>query len=196
MPKTNHSNIIVVAIATLLLGITIAGRHYIPPDETRYLSVAWDMWLHHDFLVPHLNHLPYSHKPPLLFWLINLGWFVFGINDWWPRLIPFLFSLGSIFLVKKIADKLWPKNNQVGYIASLLLLANSVWAVYSSALMFDMMLTFFTCLGILGIVISLKEKKTKWIYLFSLGFCRRTSCKRPYNYFATFTTCIDSTLVD
>ena len=156
----------ILSIAFILLAITIAGRHYIPPDETRYLSVAWNMWLHHDFLVPHLNHLPYSHKPPLLFWLINLGWFIFGVNDWWPRLIPFLFSLGSIFLVKKISDKLWPKNNEIGYIASLLLLASSVWAVYSSALMFDMMLTFFTCLGILGMVISLKEKSQNgFIYL-------------------------------
>jgi len=169
----------ILGIAFLLLGITIAGRHYIPPDETRYLSVAWDMWLHHDFLVPHLNHLPYSHKPPLLFWLINLGWFVFGVNDWWPRLIPFLFSLGSIFLVRKIADKLWPKNNEVGYIASLLLLASSVWAVYSSALMFDMMLTFFTCLGILGMLISLKEKNQNGFIYLVLAFAGGLLAKGP-----------------
>jgi len=169
----------ILSVALLLLGITIAGRHYIPPDETRYLSVAWDMWLHHDFLVPHLNHLPYSHKPPLLFWLINLGWLVFGVNDWWPRLIPFLFSLGSIFLVRKIADKLWPKNNEVGYIASFLLLASSVWAVYSSALMFDMMLTFFTCLGILGMVISLKEKNQNGFIYLVLAFAGGLLAKGP-----------------
>ena len=169
----------ILSVALLLLGITIAGRHYIPPDETRYLSVAWDMWLHHDFLVPHLNHLPYSHKPPLLFWLINLGWLVFGVNDWWPRLIPFLFSLGSIFLVRKIADKLWPKNNEVGYIASLLLLASSVWAVYSSALMFDMMLTFFTCLGILGMLISLKEKNQNGFIYLVLAFAGGLLAKGP-----------------
>ena len=169
----------ILSVALLLLGITIAGRHYIPPDETRYLSVAWDMWLHHDFLVPHLNHLPYSHKPPLLFWLINLGWLVFGVNDWWPRLIPFLFSLGSIFLVRKIADKLWPKNNEVGYIASLLLLASSVWTVYSSALMFDMMLTFFTCLGILGMVISLKEKNQNGFIYLALAFAGGLLAKGP-----------------
>jgi 4-amino-4-deoxy-L-arabinose transferase-like glycosyltransferase len=169
----------ILSVALLLLGITIAGRHYIPPDETRYLSVAWDMWLHHDFLVPHLNHLPYSHKPPLLFWLINLGWFIFGVSDWWPRLIPFLFSLGSIFLVRKIADKLWPKNNEVGYIASLLLLASSVWAVYSSALMFDMMLTFFTCLGILGMAISLKEKNQNGFIYLVLAFAGGLLAKGP-----------------
>ena len=53
-----------------------------PVDETRYASVAWEMWLRGDFLVPYINGEPYSHKPPLLFWLIQLGWFLFGVNDW------------------------------------------------------------------------------------------------------------------
>jgi 4-amino-4-deoxy-L-arabinose transferase-like glycosyltransferase len=176
--KTN--SIAILSIAFLLFAITILGRHYIPPDETRYLSVAWDMWLHHHhYLVPHLNHLPYSHKPPLLFWLINLGWLIFGVNDWWPRLIPFLFSLGSIFLVKKISDKLWAKEDRIGYIASILLLANSVWAVYSSALMFDMMLTFFTCLGILGMVISLKEKNSQGYLYLIIAFAGGLLAKGP-----------------
>jgi hypothetical protein len=45
-----------------------------PVDETRYASVAWEMWLRGDFLVPYINGEPYSHKPPLLFWLIHAGW--------------------------------------------------------------------------------------------------------------------------
>ena len=45
-----------------------------PVDETRYLAVAWDMWREGNFLVPHLNGEPYSHKPPLLFWLIHLAY--------------------------------------------------------------------------------------------------------------------------
>ena len=32
----------------------------LPIDETRYLAVAWEMRLHLDFLVPHLNGAPYS----------------------------------------------------------------------------------------------------------------------------------------
>ncbi|MSQ80742.1 MAG: hypothetical protein EXR41_03400 [Candidatus Methylopumilus sp.] len=179
IPKKNNLHLIIVIIASLMLSVAMIGRHYIPPDETRYLSVAWDMWLHHDYLVPHLNHLPYSHKPPLLFWLINFGWFIFGINDWWPRAIPFFFSLGSIFLTKKIADKLCVKNNQVGNIAAILLLANSVWAVYSSALMFDMMLTFFTCLGIYGMLISLKEKKSYGFLYLTIAFAGGLLAKGP-----------------
>ena len=50
----------------------------LPIDETRYLGVAWEMRVHGDFIVPHLNGATYSDKPPLLFWLINIAWTVFG----------------------------------------------------------------------------------------------------------------------
>lgn len=179
MLKKNHFNAFVILVIGLYLLFALYGLHFYPIDETRYMSVAWDMWLRQDYLVPHLNGLPYSHKPPLLFWLINLGWHFFGVNDWWPRTIPFLFSLASIFLVKKIADKLWEKNKNIGYISIFLLLGSSVWAVFSVVLMFDMMLTFFTCLGIFGIVVSLKEKnKNGFIYL-ALAFGGGLLAKGP-----------------
>jgi hypothetical protein len=55
-----------------LLGVSI--RPPFPIDETRYLTVAWEMYQRNDWVLLHLNGAPYSHKPPLLFWLINLGW--------------------------------------------------------------------------------------------------------------------------
>ena len=69
-----------------------------PVDETRYASVAWEMWLRGDFLVPFRNGEPYSHKPPLLFWLMHAGWALFGVNDWWPRLVAPLCALGRCAL--------------------------------------------------------------------------------------------------
>ena len=179
MLKKNHFNAFVILVTGLYLLFALYGFHFYPIDETRYMSVAWDMWLRQDYLVPHLNGLPYSHKPPLLFWLINLGWHFFGVNDWWPRTIPFLFSIASIFLVKKIADKLWEKNKNIGYISIFLLLGSSVWAVFSIVLMFDMMLTFFTCLGIFGIVVSLKEKNKNGFIFLALAFGGGLLAKGP-----------------
>lgn len=179
MLKKNHFNAFVILVTGLYLLFALYGLHFYPIDETRYMSVAWDMWLRQDYLVPHLNGLPYSHKPPLLFWLINLGWHFFGVNDWWPRTIPFLFSLASIFLVKKIADKLWEKNKNIGYISALLLLGSSVWAVFSVVLMFDMMLTFFTCLGIFGMVVSLKDKNKNGFIFLALAFGGGLLAKGP-----------------
>jgi 4-amino-4-deoxy-L-arabinose transferase-like glycosyltransferase len=75
-----------VALWGVLVVVALTVRPLLPVDETRYLSVAWEMWLRHDWLVPHLNGSPYPDKPPLLFWGILLGWRVFGVNVWWPRL--------------------------------------------------------------------------------------------------------------
>ena len=179
MSHHKYFNPLVIFVSALYLAFTLYGLHFYPIDETRYMSVAWDMWLRQEYLVPHLNGLPYSHKPPLLFWLINLGWSLFGVNDWWPRVIPFLFSIGSIFLTKKIAEKLWPKNKNIGFIAALFLLANSVWAIFSSVVMFDMILTFFTCLGIFGIVTSLKEENKKGFVYLTAAFAGGLLAKGP-----------------
>src|SRR4029453_17373441 len=85
----------VLAAWALLAALPLALRPMLPVDETRYATVAWEMWTRGDFLVPHLNGLPYSDKPPLLFWLCHLGWWLFGVNEWWPRLVPAVFSCGS-----------------------------------------------------------------------------------------------------
>ena len=148
-------------------------------DAAQYASIAFEMLTNNSFLQITDMQADYLDKPPLLFWLINLGWHLFGVNDWWPRTIPFFFSLASIFLVKKIADKLWDKSKNIGYISTLLLLASSVWAVFSVVLMFDMMLTFFTCLGIFGIVISLKEKNKNGFIFLALAFGGGLLAKGP-----------------
>ncbi|MBU1664609.1 MAG: glycosyltransferase family 39 protein, partial [Gammaproteobacteria bacterium] len=81
---------------TLLVLVSFASRSYIPIHETRYLAAAWEMWLRGDFLVPYMNGETYSHKPPLLFWLIHAGWLITGVNDWWPRLITPLLALACL----------------------------------------------------------------------------------------------------
>src|SRR6185295_18388622 len=98
----------VVSGWALLAGLSLSLRPLLPVDETRYASVAWEMWNRGDFLVPHLNGVPYSDKPPLLFWLFHLGWRLFGVDEWWPRLVPALCSLANLFLTAALARRLWP----------------------------------------------------------------------------------------
>jgi len=136
----------------VLAAVTLLTRPLLPVDETRYLAVAWEMWLRQDFLVPYLNGETYSHKPPLLFWLMHLGWFVFGVNDWTPRLVAPVFGLGCLFLVRALARDLWPGRTRVADISPLFLLGFGFWAMFSTLIMFDLLLAFFTLLGLRGIV--------------------------------------------
>ncbi|HEV2844516.1 MAG TPA: glycosyltransferase family 39 protein [Thermoanaerobaculia bacterium] len=126
-------------------------RPLMPVDETRYTSVAWEMWTRGDLLVPHLNGLPYSNKPPLLFWLMNLGWRVFGVNEQWPRLIPSLFALLNLFLTMALARRLWPGRPAVARAAPAVLVGLLLWSVFTGMLMFDMLVAFCVLLALLGL---------------------------------------------
>ncbi len=153
-----------IGLWLLLVLISLFSRSYIPIDETRYVTVAWNMWLRGDYLVPWLNGVAYSHKPPLLFWLMNAGWAVFGVNDWWPRLVPSFFALASIFLVIRLARRLWPQHSQVAEIAPLILLGSALWTVFTTATMFDMMIACCTLLGMLGVVMAWQgEARKGWL---------------------------------
>ncbi len=154
--KKIHFQILQLWLFLVILGLN--GRSYLPIDETRYATVAWNMWLNSDYLVPYLNGVAYSHKPPLLFWLINIGWKFFGINDWWPRVVPSLFALASVFVTRSIAARLWPNQINIKDNASLILIGSGLWVVYTTALMFDMMIAFFAVLGLLGLLIASQER--------------------------------------
>ena len=154
------------ALWLVLVVISLFSRSYIPIDETRYVTVAWNMWLRGDYLVPWLNGVAYSHKPPLLFWLMNAGWAVFGVNDWWPRLVPSFFSLGSVFLTMRLARLLWPQEAQVAVLAPVLLLGSALWAVFTTATMFDMLIAFFALVGMLGILVAWQGNALKgWSFV-------------------------------
>src|SRR5262245_26876685 len=141
----------VLAAWALLAGLPLALRPLLPIDETRYASVAWEMWTRGDFLVPHLNGLPYSDKPPLLFWLFHLGWWAFGVNEWWPRLVPAIFSLANLFLTSMLARRLWPERPAVARAVPFVLLGFLLWSVFTGMLMFDMLVTFCVLLALLGL---------------------------------------------
>ncbi len=136
---------------------------FFPIDETRYLSVAWDMKLYHSFIVPLLNGLPYAHKPPFLFWLINLDWLAFGINGKTLRLIPIVFSIFNVVLVYKMAIMLWDDSKTARY-ASIVLSTTLVYLVWSALIMFDIILTFWILLGMYSIFSAYINKNTKsWV---------------------------------
>lgn len=135
----------------------LASRPLWPVDETRYAAVAWEMWSRGDFLVPYLNGAPYSHKPPLLFWLMHLGWALFGVNDWWPRLVAPLAALASLALIAQLARRLWPQEAQPAVLAPWIAFGSLLWLVFSTLTMFDMLVVLFTLLGLLGVVRAWRE---------------------------------------
>ncbi|MBI2235329.1 MAG: glycosyltransferase family 39 protein, partial [Micavibrio aeruginosavorus] len=69
-PRFYPSLFVPLSFLGMFLAVVLL-RPLLPIDETRYVTVAWEMFLRHDPLAPlTVNGTPYHHKPPLLFWLI------------------------------------------------------------------------------------------------------------------------------
>ena len=153
----------------LLLSSSIFFRNPIPIDETRYLSVAWEMWLRNDFWVPYLNGETYSHKPPLLFWLFHLGWSILGVNEWWPRLVGPLCALVNLLMMRHLAKKLWPNDALIAMKAPWILISTLLWTLFATSTMFDILLTCCVLLGMMGLFEAAQGKALKGWSLFALA---------------------------
>ncbi len=153
-----------------LVSSAVFLRPLLPMDETRYFSVSWEMWQRQDWLVPHLNGETYSHKPPLLFWAMLIGWKFFGVVDWWPRLVAPTFGLGCLFLTSRLGRRLWPDSN-VHVVAPMLLLGSLYWATYTTLTMFDLLVCLWTLVGIHGLLDVRDNKNFRgWvIFAFAIG---------------------------
>ncbi len=143
----------------LVLLVSTMLRPLIPYDETRYVSVGWEMWLHHHWLLPLKNGALYPDKPPLLFWLMQLGWHVVGVTIAWVKLLPLIFAVVSIQLTQSIARLLFPNQPDVAETTLALLLMSMFWCVFSNLIMFDMLLTMMVLMGWWGVIKSTHELK-------------------------------------
>jgi len=150
-----------------------------PVDETRYASVAWEMWLRGDFLVPYINGEPYSHKPPLLFWIIQLGWAVFGVNDWWPRLVGPLFAFAAVPLTLRLGRLLWPRENDAHEAAVWVLFGTLLFAAFVTLTMFDLLLLDCALASMVGIVLLSRDERKRGLLWLGAGIGLGVLAKGP-----------------
>ena len=123
------------ALAVWLL-LTIGLRPLSVPDEGRYASVAWEMWLG-DALVPTLHGLPFFHKPPLTHWIGLAAMELLGPAPWLLRLGP---AVGAWLMGASLwlALRRWHDARMAG-IALAVLATNPLYFIGAQYLNHDML---------------------------------------------------------
>lgn len=159
-----------VLSVTLLFAVTvlllILLRPLMPIDETRYMAAAWEMHQGGSVLVPHLNGQIYGHKPPLLFWLINLVWLFSGVSEFAARLVAPAFAVGTVVLTGIMSRRLWPDLAQRAGIAALILATSPLFLLFGSTTMFDAMLCLATLLAMLAMWRAARQDRAaNWLAL-------------------------------
>jgi len=158
-----------VILTAVLTTIVIISRPLLPVDETRYLSVAWEAHQRHDYLVSHLNGQPYSHKPPLLFWLINAVWLVADVNGPAARMVAPAAAVVCLVLTRILSRRLWPNEPTLFNCAPVVHVTTMLWIVFCPLTMFDTLLTLWTMTALLGVLLASEGMRFQGWLLTGLG---------------------------
>jgi 4-amino-4-deoxy-L-arabinose transferase-like glycosyltransferase len=100
--------LVVAALAVSALCWRIGAYPLLEPDEGRNAEVAREMARSGDFILPHLNGLPYLDKPAPYFAAVALAFRAFGETETAARLPTVLFTLATGLLVWRLGRRMDP----------------------------------------------------------------------------------------
>ena len=136
-------------------------------NEGLYGEIARELLLStsfQDWIIPRLNGVPYIEKPPLLYWLTGLSFYLFGETEWAARFFPalsgfFTVGIAGLFLLKIKQGKL--------FLPSVIFLSTSLgYLITARTVYFEGLLIFFLTLSLLSFYLAYTQKQKFYVRLF------------------------------
>jgi len=149
----------------LLPGVLLYGClsfHLFEPDEGRYAEIPREMLNRGDWIVPYLEGEPYLDKPPMLYWLVELSYRLFGVHDWSARLVPALAVHGCILLTYLFGRRIL--GERAAFWGGLLLSLAPGLSSIGRLLVMDGLLSFWTTLALFAGFESVRGDKLRWTW--------------------------------
>lgn len=115
-------------------------------NEGLYAEAAREMLSLHDYIIPHVDFVPYIEKPPLLYWLVALSFEIFGRNEFAARLVPSAAAAMSCVVAFWLAHR--EKKSTRGYIALVIMASSIVFIAIGRTVFFESLLTLTTSAGL------------------------------------------------
>src|SRR2546425_2396695 len=138
---------LLVLVAAVALAWNLRGYRLLDPDEGRNAEVAREMAQSRDYLVPHLDGLPYLDKPIVYFAASAGVMALLGPTELAARLPAYLATLATIALLVWFARRRWGED--AGWLAGLAYATMELPLAYARAAIFDSTLTLCTTAAIL-----------------------------------------------
>lgn len=157
--------LILALIAAVLLGWRLGSAPLNNPDEGRYAEVPREMLASGDWVMPHLNGVPYYEKPPLVYWVVATCESVLGPGEWSLRLTPALFAVGGIFLAYAAGRRLFGR--LAGLWAGVVLATSLLYAALGRILLLDMPVSVLMGATLVCFILAVNEPpgaRRRWLF--------------------------------
>lgn len=139
-------------IFSIIWFYALGARTLVPTDEGRYAEMSREMVASGDWITTRLNAIKYFEKPPLQIWMTALSFKLFGLGEWQARLWTGLSGLFGILLVVFTGRRVF--NEQVGFVAGLVLASSFFWAALGHFNTLDMGLSAMMTLTLCALLLA------------------------------------------
>ena len=159
-----------VIVSAIAIGLLLGAAPLFDADEGRNAEVAREMAATNDYVLPHLDGLPYLDKPIVYFAAEAAFMEVLGPTELAARLPAYLFTLATAAVVFWFARRLWGVDD--GSVAAIAFLSMPLVIAFARTVIFDSALAFFMAVAIVAFYFAVETDERKWsvIAWASMGF--------------------------
>ncbi len=97
---------VLALLVALLYFLNLGAFQVWSPNEAFYADSARRMLQSGDFITPYYNGELRLNKPPMTYWLVAIGYSLFGVNEFGLRFMHALLGLGTAFITMLMAKEL------------------------------------------------------------------------------------------
>jgi 4-amino-4-deoxy-L-arabinose transferase-like glycosyltransferase len=143
-PRSHYEIALLVIAIVVFFGCIISPPGLMDDVDAVHGQMARNMVTSGDWIIPHLDGVPYIEKAPLPYWLIAVCYLLMGVHDWVAR-IPT--ALACVLLCLATARYgAWAFGRRAGFYAGLALATCIGLFLFTRILIPDVMLTLTVCL--------------------------------------------------
>ena len=156
---------LIILFTLCILFAKLGTYPLVEPSDARYAEISREMFVTGDYLTPRLEGIKHFHKPPLLYWIVSVGYRFFGVNEWGARIFQGILALGVLLWVYLFGRRLYGKESS--WLPPLLLTLTPGFLGAERNLTTDMLLLFLVTGALMFFYIYyLRKGKGKSIYIF------------------------------
>jgi 4-amino-4-deoxy-L-arabinose transferase-like glycosyltransferase len=165
--RARISGLLLVALAALATIPCLGSTTFFDRDEGYYAECAREMAIRGDPFVPTFSGKPWMEKPPLTYWGMALSMKLLGCHEFAARLPSALAGLLAIWLIFRLARRMY--SLKVGVIAGAMLATSALFCAITRLALLDTSLLCCLLLSMIGLWEFIEAGSRGGLWLFYLG---------------------------
>jgi len=138
-PRSHYEIALVVVAVIVFFGCIVSPPALMDDVDAVHGQIARNMVHSGDWVIAHLDGVPYMEKAPLPYWLIAISYLLMGVHDWVARIPTALAAVLLCFVTARYGA--WAFGRRAGFYAGLALATSIGLFLFTRILIPDVMLT-------------------------------------------------------